>query len=112
MSYTEAQKRAVKKYLQEKTDDIRLRVRKGTKDKWKHYADLSGKSLTAYVCDAVDRQIISSEGGENIPAFVVTGLISWLKEHGHTDEEILDCLHFRRTPETPAPSESPSRSQA
>ena len=39
--YTEAQKKASIKYMAEKTDDIRLRVPKGLKDKYKTVAAVS-----------------------------------------------------------------------
>jgi len=52
--YTNAQKKASMKYLQEKTDDIRLRLPKGTKDRWKAAADQTGVSMTQYVQDAVE----------------------------------------------------------
>lgn len=55
--YTDAQKRASIKYMQEKTDDIRLRVPKGTKDRWKAAADKAGVSMTKYVQDAVETRI-------------------------------------------------------
>lgn len=52
--YNEAQKRASMKYMQEKTDDIRLRVPKGTKDAWKAAAEKAGAaSMTQYVLEAV-----------------------------------------------------------
>jgi predicted HicB family RNase H-like nuclease len=55
--YTEAQKKASIKYMQEKTDDIRLRLPKGTKDRWKAAADRKGVSMTKYVQDAVEAAI-------------------------------------------------------
>lgn len=55
--YTEAQKKASIKYLQEKTDDIRLRLPKGAKDRWKAAADASGVSMTQFVRDAVEAAI-------------------------------------------------------
>lgn len=56
--YTEAQKRASIKYMQEKTDDIRLRVPKGTKDRWKASAESAGAdSMTKFVMDAVEAYI-------------------------------------------------------
>lgn len=61
--YTEAQKRASIKYMQEKTDDIRLRVPKGTKDRWKAAADRAGAdSMTKFVQDAVEAYI--ARGGQ------------------------------------------------
>lgn len=61
-SYTEAQKRASIKYLNEKTDDIRLRVPKGTKDRYKQHAERRGKSLTALIIELLEQDII--EKGE------------------------------------------------
>ena len=52
--YTEAQKKASIKYMQDKTDDIRLRLPKGTKDRWKAAADVAGVSMTKFVQDAVE----------------------------------------------------------
>ena len=52
--YTEAQKKASIKYMQDKTDDIRLRLPKGTKDGWKAAAEAVGLSMTKFVQDAVE----------------------------------------------------------
>lgn len=55
--YTDAQKKASIKYIQEKTDDIRIRAPKGTKEKWKKAAERCGVSMTQFVIDAVDDKI-------------------------------------------------------
>lgn len=55
--YTEAQKRAAIKYLSEKTDDVRVRVPKGTKERWKEAAAAEDKSLQKFIIDAVEAQI-------------------------------------------------------
>ena len=55
--YTEAQKKASMKYMQDRTDDIRLRLPKGTKDRWKAAADVMGISMTKFVQDAVEAVI-------------------------------------------------------
>ena len=55
--YTEAQKKASIKYLQDKTDDIRIRTPKGTKDKWKEAAERQGKSLNQFIFDTVENEI-------------------------------------------------------
>lgn len=52
--YTEAQKAASIKYLKEKTDDVRIRVPKGTKDVWRAAAEKKGVSLQQFVIDAVE----------------------------------------------------------
>ncbi len=54
MAYTEAQKKAALKYMEEKTDSIRLRVPKGTKDRWKALADAKGISLTRLIIQTMD----------------------------------------------------------
>lgn len=55
--YTEAQKEATMKYLSEKTDDVRVRVPKGTKTRWKEAATAGGKSLQRFIIDAVEAAI-------------------------------------------------------
>ena len=55
--YTEAQKRATMKYLQDKTDDIRLRVPKGTKERWKAAAEAQGKSMTQMVVELMEAEL-------------------------------------------------------
>lgn len=91
--YTEAQKRATMKYLSEKTDDIRLRLPKGTKDKWRSYAEKQNMSMTAYVHDAVVRQMEYDDTGENeIDDHVWKNLIEWLESNGMSSDQIADCL--------------------
>jgi predicted DNA-binding protein len=62
--YTEAQKKAAIKYMGEKTDDIRLRLPKGTKERWKAAADAAGVSMTQYVREAVEAAIAAEKPGK------------------------------------------------
>ncbi|MCM1009215.1 MAG: hypothetical protein NC485_15105 [Ruminococcus flavefaciens] len=57
MPYTEAQKKASIKYMTEKTDDIRLRVQKGLKEKYKNEAEKRGMSMTQFIVCAVDEKL-------------------------------------------------------
>ena len=41
----ERNKNAIKKYIAEKTDDIRVRAPKGTKEEWKAYAESKGQAV-------------------------------------------------------------------
>ena len=59
--YTDAQKKASIKYLSEKTDDIRIRVPKGTKERWRTHATDKGKSLTSLITDLVETDIEQHE---------------------------------------------------
>lgn len=49
MSYNESQKKATAKYMQKSYDDIKIRVKKGERDKIKEYAQAHGESLNSYV---------------------------------------------------------------
>lgn len=55
--YTDAQRRATLKYLSEKTDDVRVRVPKGTKERWRTVAEVEGKSLQRFIIDAIEEYI-------------------------------------------------------
>lgn len=52
--YTEAQARAVRKYLTETVEDVRIRVPKGQKAVIKAHADVMGESMNAFVVRAID----------------------------------------------------------
>lgn len=61
--YTDAQKRATMKYMQDKTDDIRLRLPRGTKDRWRAAAQAAGyASMTQYVQAVVEAAIVQRQG--------------------------------------------------
>ena len=55
--YTEAQKKASIKYMKEKTDDIRLRVPKGLKEKYSKEAKSRGISMTKFIIECVEKEI-------------------------------------------------------
>ena len=57
MAYSEAQKNASIKYLKEKTDDIRLRVPKGTKEKYQKEAGKRNMSMTKFIIQCVNNEI-------------------------------------------------------
>lgn len=59
MAYTEAQKKASIKYMSEKTDDIRLRVPKGLKEKYRSEAEKRGSSMTQFIIECVEKEINS-----------------------------------------------------
>ena len=60
MAYTDAQKKASIKYMSEKTDDIRLRVPKGSKNKYKSEAEKRGVSMTQFIVGCVEKEINSN----------------------------------------------------
>lgn len=52
--YTEARKRATAKYMKENLEDIKIRVPKGERDKYKIQAAAAGMSLNAYIIKLMD----------------------------------------------------------
>ena len=59
--YNEARKNSFIKYMQANTDDIRLRVPKGTKQSWRIYAEKHGMSMTAFVLKTINAYIENDE---------------------------------------------------
>lgn len=57
MAYSEAQKRAVKKYNAAHYDKISLRVKAGEKAKLAAYAEARGESLNAIIVKAIEAMI-------------------------------------------------------
>lgn len=52
--YTEARKRATAKYMKENLEDIKIRVPKGERDRYKLQAAAAGMSLNAYIIKLMD----------------------------------------------------------
>lgn len=57
MAYTEAGNRAVQKYIKSNYDDIKIRVPKGDRERYKDYAASIGKSLNQLVIELIENDI-------------------------------------------------------
>lgn len=58
MPVSEAQKRAVSKYLKNTYDDIKIRVPKGTREEYKKQVEKLGyESFTSFIIQAMDEKI-------------------------------------------------------
>lgn len=53
MPLSEAQKKAMQKYLKESVEDIRIRVPKGQKTIIKNHAEQNGESMNSFVVRAI-----------------------------------------------------------
>lgn len=53
MAVSEAQKRAVSKYMKENYDEIKVRVGKGQKETIKAHADTQGESVNGFINRAI-----------------------------------------------------------
>lgn len=57
MAYTQAQKRATAKYMKANLDDIKIRVKKGDRERYKAIAESKGLSLNQYVIGLIEEDI-------------------------------------------------------
>ena len=89
--YTDAQARAIKKYLS-KQAEIKIRMMPFEKERVVNEARKAGQSISAYVIEAINDKIGRDEDGEPFPEGLILSLINWLKDHNITDGEIVDCL--------------------
>ncbi|MCD7806022.1 MAG: hypothetical protein LUH19_01620 [Lachnospiraceae bacterium] len=55
--YSEAQNRATQKYIRENLEEIKFRVKKGEKDKYKIAATEAGMSMAKFFLTAADEKI-------------------------------------------------------
>ena len=62
--YTEAQNKATQKYIRENLEEIKFRVRKGEKDRYRAAAEKAGVSMARFFLDAADEKI-AREGLES-----------------------------------------------
>lgn len=68
--YTPAQKKATNKYQKENMEQIALRVKKGTRERWHDAAERAGESYRQFILNAVEDKIknLSLETpSENLP---------------------------------------------
>lgn len=65
--YTEAQNKATQKYIRENLEEIKFRVRKGEKDKYRVAAERAGMSMARFFLDAADEKIARDGLEEDSP---------------------------------------------
>ena len=56
--YSEKQNKWTQDYIKKAYDEIKVRVPKGDKDKYKAYAEEQGKSLNQWIIDLMEKEII------------------------------------------------------
>ena len=57
MAYKPSQSKAVTKYIARDYDQVSFRIPKGTREKYKAYAESQGKSLNALIIELLDERI-------------------------------------------------------
>lgn len=64
--YTEAQNRATQRYIRENLEEIKFRVRKGEKDRYKAAAEQAGMSMAKFFLTAADEKMSREAIGDPI----------------------------------------------
>lgn len=59
--YNDVSKKATMKYIKENLEEVRFRVRKGEKERYKAHAERRGKSLTALIVDLLEQDIKNAD---------------------------------------------------
>lgn len=65
-TYTPKRAKAIKKYLSEKVEDIRIRVPKGKKEYYKKVAEAAGESLNSFIIKSMEDRIQKENLDKNI----------------------------------------------
>ena len=91
MPVSESKRKSNDKY-NSKCDTIQIRPLKPIGDRIRSAAAVAGKSLQSFILDAVAEKIKRDQDGENIPAGMISSLTAWLKDHGFTEDQIIDCI--------------------
>jgi len=55
--YTEAQNKATQRYIKSNYDDIKVRVPKGARERYKAHAEAQGKSLNQLIIELLETDI-------------------------------------------------------
>lgn len=64
---TDSRLRANARYQEKAYDQISIRVKKGTRDRWRALAEAEGKSLAAYIVSRVEGAPVPLEAPETAP---------------------------------------------
>lgn len=62
MPYSEAQKKATRKYMEKTYDRLELQLKKGTKEKYRNQAEAHGMSLNAYIISLLETDAENTPG--------------------------------------------------
>lgn len=57
MAYSDAQNKAVQRYISKTYDQVSLRIPKGQREKIQRHAEQQGKSLNSYIVDLIQEDM-------------------------------------------------------
>jgi len=91
MPASKAQIKATTKYKEKAYSRIPLDVKKEYHEYLKGVAKEHGMSVNGFIKEAIDEKCANVK--DELPTTLIPNLMAWLKEHGHSDEEVLDCIN-------------------
>lgn len=62
---SQAKMNYINRYNAENYEKITLQVKKGVRDTWKGYAEKRGRSLVAFISDAIENYVGGAKNGKN-----------------------------------------------
>ena len=92
MTATKAQIKAVTKYKEKTYSRIPLDVKKEYHEYLKGVAQEHGMSVNGFIKEAIDEKCNNVK--DEIPEGLIQNLMAWLRDHGHTDADIVDCIEY------------------
>lgn len=90
MASSKAQINATARYKAKNYSRIPLDVKKEYHEYLKGIAQEHGMSVNGFIKEAIDEKCNNVK--DDIPPEVITNLMEWLKNHGHSDSDIVDCI--------------------
>lgn len=87
---SEARRKANMKWQKENYSRIPLDVPKEYHVYLKGVAAAAGMSLNGFIKQAIEEKCDNVK--EELPPEILPNAMKWLKEHGHTDEEVVDFI--------------------
>ena len=90
MASSKAQINATARYKAKAYSRIPLDVKKEYHEYLKGVAQEHGMSVNGFIKEAIDEKCNNVK--DEIPPEVINNLMEWLKNHDHSDAEIVDCI--------------------
>ena len=89
MAYSESQNKATQKFIKNNYDEIKIRVSKGKKEKYKKMANKNGLSLNAYIINLIEQSALDAAGTISSASTVKHTLSSMAIENMYFDNDFI-----------------------
>ena len=90
MAYSESQNKATQRYKAKSYKRVPLDVPNEFYVYLKGVAEEQGRSVNGFIKEAINEKCSGAK--DELPQELLPNLMKWLKEHGHSESEIVDCI--------------------